>query len=103
MIRRAEAFAVIACLLAGSLLLADKICSGGPVFVFGREEPLVLLDPGHGGIDGGAESPSGVCEKDINLSVCLKLKEKLEDYDIIVEMTRDRPRSVYGSDQRRNG
>ncbi len=95
MIRRAEAFAVIACLLAGSLLLADKICSGGPVFVFGREEPLVLLDPGHGGIDGGAESPSGVCEKDINLSICLKLKEKLEDYDIIVEMTRETDRGLY--------
>lgn len=94
-IRRVEASAVIFCLLAGSLLLADKICSGGPVFVFGREEPLILLDPGHGGIDGGAENASGTCEKDINLSICLKLREKLESYDVIVEMTRETDRGLY--------
>lgn len=94
-IRRAKALAVIFCLLAGSFLLADRICSGGPLFVFGREEPLVLLDPGHGGIDGGAENPSGICEKDINLAICLKLRKKLEAYDVRVEMTRETDRGLY--------
>ncbi len=29
--------------------------------------PAVVLDPGHGGEDGGCQSDNGVCEKDLNL------------------------------------
>lgn len=49
----------------------------------------VIIDPGHGGFDGGATSESGVCEKDINLAIALALRDRLEEigYDII--MTRD--------------
>src|SRR5690606_15191612 len=39
--------------------------------------PLVVLDPGHGGIDSGAETPGGVKEKDIVLAFSLKLQELL--------------------------
>ena len=39
---------------------------------------VVLIDPGHGGIDGGAKSKQGTIEKDINLAIALKLKESLE-------------------------
>jgi N-acetylmuramoyl-L-alanine amidase len=40
--------------------------------------PLVVIDPGHGGIDSGAISPAGVEEKDVVLAVARKLAEKLE-------------------------
>ncbi|NLY50125.1 MAG: N-acetylmuramoyl-L-alanine amidase [Firmicutes bacterium] len=36
---------------------------------------IIVLDPGHGGIDTGAEGPGGVMEKDITLPVCQYLKE----------------------------
>lgn len=39
--------------------------------------PLVVIDPGHGGIDNGASAPNGVREKDIVLSFALKLQEVL--------------------------
>jgi len=39
--------------------------------------PLVVIDPGHGGIDGGAEAPDGVQEKDIVLAFALKLQQLL--------------------------
>lgn len=39
--------------------------------------PLVVIDPGHGGIDSGAETPNGVKEKDIVLAFSLKLQELL--------------------------
>jgi len=39
----------------------------------------IVVDPGHGGIDGGAESSAGVCEKDINLAISMKIKEKEEE------------------------
>ena len=50
--------------------------------------PVLILDPGHGGADGGA-SANGLTEKDINLSVALKLKDKIEQNGGSVTMTRD--------------
>lgn len=57
----------------------------------GRKEPLttVVLDPGHGGHDAGAR---GVCawEKDCNLALALKVRDKLKQAGFKVVMTRDR-------------
>src|SRR5690606_7383384 len=39
--------------------------------------PLVVIDPGHGGIDSGAETASGIKEKDIVLAFALRLQELL--------------------------
>lgn len=39
--------------------------------------PLVVIDPGHGGIDSGAEAPGGIKEKDIVLAFALKLQQLL--------------------------
>ncbi len=38
-------------------------------------EVTVIIDAGHGGVDGGAVAPDGTVEKDINLSVALKLQK----------------------------
>ncbi len=48
----------------------------------------VVLDPGHGGRDSGAVGPGGVSEKDVALSVALRLKRLLERRGVRVEMTR---------------
>ena len=40
-------------------------------------KPLVVIDPGHGGIDNGAETPNGTKEKDIVLAFALRLQELL--------------------------
>jgi len=48
----------------------------------------VVLDPGHGGKDPGAIGYNGHKEKDIVLSVGLKLKSKLEEKGFTVKMTR---------------
>jgi N-acetylmuramoyl-L-alanine amidase len=42
------------------------------------ELPLVVLDPGHGGIDSGASGPDGELEKQIVLDFGLALKAELE-------------------------
>ena len=39
--------------------------------------PLVVIDPGHGGIDNGASTPNGVREKDIVLAFALDLQQVL--------------------------
>src|SRR6516162_5699598 len=40
--------------------------------------PLVVLDPGHGGIDTGTKGPSGEEEKDIVLDFAQRLRERVE-------------------------
>ncbi len=40
--------------------------------------PLIVLDPGHGGIDTGARAPSGQMEKDIVLDFAKRLRVRLE-------------------------
>jgi N-acetylmuramoyl-L-alanine amidase len=54
-----------------------------------KDKSIILIDPGHGGIDGGAKSKNGTIEKDINLSISLKLKKELEDAGYLVYMTRE--------------
>ncbi len=53
--------------------------------------PQIILDPGHGGFDGGAVAGDGTSEKDINLNICLKLKEMLlqNGYDVILSRESD--------------
>jgi N-acetylmuramoyl-L-alanine amidase len=53
-------------------------------------KPIVVLDPGHGGVDPGASSPNGVNEKEVVLAFAERLKEKLLETDRYeVFMTRD--------------
>ena len=51
------------------LLILDQLHAGRRLDVFSaqREIPTLVLDAGHGGFDGGAVSPNGVTEQQINL------------------------------------
>lgn len=51
------------------------------------DAPLVVLDPGHGGVYNGAEY-GGVKEKDLNLAIAARTAELLEEEGITVRMTR---------------
>ncbi len=53
------------------------------------ETQAVILDPGHGGEDGGAVGAGGTIEKDINLSIALKLRDLLVLQGYTVYMTRE--------------
>lgn len=54
-----------------------------------KAQHIILIDPGHGGIDGGAKSKNGTIEKDINLVIAKKLKGELEASNNLVYMTRE--------------
>ena len=62
------------------------------------EARTVILDAGHGGEDGGAVSDDGVIEKDINLSIALKLRDILEVSGYNVIMTREKDIAIYDDD-----
>jgi len=51
-------------------------------------EPLVAIDPGHGGWDSGALGPTGLKEKDVNLDIGLRLDSLLKANGYRTIMTR---------------
>ena len=57
----------------------------------------VIIDPGHGGPDGGAVGADGAVEKDINLAISLKLAGFFRASGFQVIMTRRTDRSIHDS------
>lgn len=49
----------------------------------------IVLDAGHGGVDGGAVSREGIIEKDLNLSIVLYLRDYLQQAGAVVSLTRE--------------
>lgn len=66
----------------------------------------IVLDPGHGGRDGGAVGPSGLLEKDVTLDVAKRLKRRLDQsgrYRVLMTRSADsthslRERAEYAND-----
>ncbi len=55
----------------------------------------VVLDPGHGGEDGGALSPNGVRESSLNLAISLRTRDLLRFFGVPVVMTRETDISIH--------
>lgn len=77
-----------------------SLCILGKVAFAENTDKIILIDAGHGGIDGGAVSKSGILEKDINLSISLLLKEKLAQKGYTVYMTRETDTGLYKEGQK---
>ena len=79
---------IAACCSFGEMLqtnIAQSRESSASVSDGGR---LVILDPGHGGIDAGKIGVNNAEEKEINLKISLKIKKLLTEDGISVVMTR---------------
>lgn len=51
--------------------------------------PTLVIDAGHGGMDGGASAPWGEPESEINLNIALRLRTLCELYGVPFVMTRE--------------
>lgn len=60
--------------------------------------PLIIIDAGHGGEDGGTQSSSGIVEKDINLSISKKIEKILTLYGFDTLMIRTEDSLIYDKD-----
>ena len=49
----------------------------------------VVIDAGHGGVDGGAESAGGLVEKEVTLKLAFQLRDYLQQAGAFVVMTRE--------------
>ena len=59
-----------------------------------ENRPVIVLDAGHGGEDGGAVGVNGVEEKTVNLAIALFVREKLEAAGYPVKMIRETDTAV---------
>lgn len=87
---------VIGIFLTGTFLgnrAVTVISEGAPII----RPHHIVIDPGHGGEDGGATSCTGKMESGYNLDISLKLRDvlRLLGYDVI--MTRTSDTSIYTS------
>ena len=87
------------CLVAAGLLLAAYYGSSAVTAIAEQkmvyDRKTVIIDAGHGGIDGGATSYTGVLESQINLEIALKLNDLMHLLGIKTRLVRDTDRSVH--------
>lgn len=85
---------MVGCLM---LLIAFSRYTGNNIYVGNSADPrqTIVLDAGHGGMDSGAVGVTGALEKEINLSIVLKLKTMLEFSGYNVVLTRSDDRSIH--------
>lgn len=67
-----------------TFILTTSLCTTGQGLIANK---IIVIDPGHGGIYPGAIA-NGVREADVNLAVCLKLRDRLNTSGATVVMTR---------------
>lgn len=60
-----------------------------------KHSPIIVIDAGHGGEDGGAVADDGTNEKDINLKIALQLEELLKSSGFDTVMTRNEDIAIY--------
>lgn len=60
-----------------------------------KRNHTVIIDPGHGGVDGGATSCTGIMESKLNLEISLKLNDFLRFLGHDTKMIRTEDISVY--------
>jgi len=81
------------------VLLLTVLCSRGITVLSEAETPqrrrCIVIDAGHGGVDGGATSCTGVLESEINLQIALRLNDLLNLLGYNTKMIRKTDISVY--------
>lgn len=98
--RRFNAAAVIAvfCVCAGVILYAkNKLEETVSVSAVPHNDTVIVLDAGHGGMDGGCSTADGKTEKGINLNILLSVRDMARFFGYNVEATRIKDISIHDS------
>ena len=85
-------FATIVC-ISSVLLCQIQIASSGTII--SDELPVIIIDAGHGGEDGGAIGVDGTYEKDVNLEISLKLNDILSIFGYKTHLIRTTDSAIH--------
>jgi len=78
----------------GTIAYSDN--SDNNALIHKAKQVTIIIDPGHGGQDNGAQGPSGTLEKDVCLKLAEMLQEELsQDFRVILTRNNDYNMTVY--------
>lgn len=89
-------FAIVALSVVVSITIFFMVCGFSETDnSYKGSLPIIVIDAGHGGEDGGAVADDGTNEKDINLDIALQLNEFFKSSGFKTIMTRDTDKAIY--------
>lgn len=85
-----------ACIFTGTIMYAKSRLENA-VLTSGElsDQKVIVLDAGHGGMDGGCSSADGKTEKGINLNILLSVRDMARFFGYNVEATRIKDISIH--------
>ena len=89
---------VYALVLAGFVVIAsigNRVVTTMTEFADRKSRHIVIIDPGHGGEDGGATSCTGILESKLNLDIAIRLNDMMHLLGADTIMIRQTDCSVY--------
>lgn len=90
--------AVATAFITATFLCVQALNAARSVSAFANGELRIVLDAGHGGVDGGVKGKkTGVKESDLNLAFTHSIKDVLEDMGFAVTLTRKTEAGLYGT------
>lgn len=87
--KRGRAVFLTAILLLAVFLFWKQSQLDEKIAVMSQQQPVLIIDAGHGGADGGASTAEGVLESSINLEIALKLDVLARLYGKETVLTRE--------------
>jgi N-acetylmuramoyl-L-alanine amidase len=98
--RKAKWFLITVYTVVLSIVFIASVAGSKLITVVSEKDPpnwnhCIIIDAGHGGVDGGASSCTGVLESNINLEIALRLNDLLHLLGIDTLMIRTTDISVY--------
>lgn len=93
----APAYTLVLAAFLAMALLGDRAVTVFAENTAQKNSPVFIIDPGHGGIDGGATSCTGVPESQFNLEIALRLNDFMRILGHETVMIRTTDKSVYTS------
>ena len=90
-------FGAVCALLLGALIPAAAYANARALQTASQVQPIrtVIVDAGHGGMDGGTVAADGTVEKEINLAIAKRLASVLECAGLRTVMTRTGDDSIH--------
>ena len=93
----APIYLLVITVILSAVLIADKAVTVLAKGEWKRNGKIFIIDAGHGGIDGGATSCTGVLESQLNLEIALRLDDLMHLLGRRTVMIRTTDKSVYTS------
>lgn len=91
--RKKTVLGIIVAIMVSTLFITAW--HGQQVSTVGLNQKLIVIDPGHGGMDGGGVGVNDILEKDLNLQIAKRLEQKLMEQGYQVVMTRTEDISLH--------